>query len=49
MGSLLDPAIANIFMVELESVLIPKLNYHVKNWRPFVDDTLVYTKRGSIE
>ena len=27
-GSPLDPVIANIFMVELESVLVPKLNDH---------------------
>ena len=31
MGSPLGPVIANIFMVELESVLVPKLNDHVKN------------------
>ena len=31
MGSPLGPVLANIFMVELESVLVPKLNDHVKN------------------
>ena len=36
-------------MVELESVLVPKLKDHVKKWRRFVDDTFVYVKRGSIE
>ena len=30
MGSPLGPVIANIFMVELESVSVPKLNEHVK-------------------
>ena len=30
MGSPLGPVLANIFMAELESVLVPKLNYHVK-------------------
>ena len=49
MGSPLGPVLANIFMVELESVLVSKLNDHVKNWRRFVDDTFVYVKRGSIE
>ena len=49
MGSPLGPVIANIFMVELESVLVPKLNDHGKKWRRFVDDIFVYTKRGSIE
>ena len=32
-------------MVELESVLVPKLNDYVKKWRRFVDDRI---KRGSI-
>ena len=37
-------------MVELKSVLVPKLNDHVKNyWIRFVDDTFVYVKRGLIE
>ena len=49
MGSPLNPAIVNIFMVEFENVLIAKLNDHVKNWRPFVDDTFVNVKRGSTE
>ena len=49
MGSPLGPVIANIFMVELESVLASKLNDHVKKRRRFVDDTFVYVKRGSIE
>ena len=30
-ASLLGPVLANIFMVELEGVLVPKLNDHVKN------------------
>ena len=50
MGSPLGPVMANIFMVELKSVLVPKLNDHVKNyWIRFVDDTFVYFKRGLIE
>ena len=49
MGSPLGPIIANIFMVELESVLVPKLKDHVKKWRHFVDETFVYVKRRSIE
>ena len=43
MGSPLGPILANIFMVKLENVLVPKLNDHLK------DDTFVYVKRGSIE
>ena len=49
MGSPLGPVLANIFMVELESVLFPKLNDHVKDWRRFVDDTFVYLNLGSTE
>ena len=49
LGAPLGPVLANVFMVELESLLVPKLNDHVKNWRRFVDDTIVYVKRGSIE
>ena len=49
MDSPLRPVIANIFMVELESVLIPKLINHVKNWRRLVNETFAYVKRGSIE
>ena len=30
MGSPLGPLIINIFMIELESILVPKLNHHVK-------------------
>ena len=49
MGSPLGLVIANIFMLEFESVLVPKLNDHVKKWRRFVDDTFVYVKYGLIE
>ena len=49
MDSPLGPIIANLFMVELESVLVPKLKDHVKEWRRLVDDTFVHVKRGSIE
>ena len=49
MGSPLGPLLANIFMVELENVLVPKLNDYVKKWRRFVDDTFVYIKHGSTE
>ena len=50
MGSPLGPVIANTFMVEPESVLVPKLNMS-KNGATcrFVDDTFVYVKQGSTE
>ena len=49
MGSPLGPVIANIFMVELETTLVPKLEDHVQKWRRFVDDTFAYVKIGSVE
>ena len=44
MGSLLGPVLANIFMVELETSLIPNLNDKVKLWARFADDTYCFTK-----
>ena len=49
MVSPLGLLIANIFMVELESLLVHKLNDHVKKWRRFMNDNFVYVKRGSAE
>ena len=49
MGSPLGPVVANIFMVELETTLVPKLEDLVQKWRSFVNDTYVYVKIGSVE
>ena len=46
MGSPLGPVLANILMVELEGVLVPNLNDHVKKWRCFVDDSFLCVKCG---
>lgn len=43
------PVTAATFMVERESILIPKLNDHVEKWRRFVDDAFVCVKLDSIE
>ena len=41
MGSPLGgPVLANSFIVELEKIIIPKLEKEVKLWRRFVDDTI---------
>ena len=48
-GFNIGPSNSQHIMVELESVLVPKLNNHVKRCRPFVDDTFVYIKGVSIE
>ena len=49
MGSPLGPVMANIFMVELETTLVSKLEHPVQKWRRFVNNTLVYVKIGSVE
>ena len=44
MGSPLGPVLENIFMVELEKILMPKLDKEVTLWRRFVDDTICFLK-----
>ena len=44
MGSPLGPVLANIFMVELETSVIPNLNDKIKLWKRFVDDTFFFSK-----
>ena len=39
-----DGTLANVFMVELENTLVPRLHQHVKKWRHYVDDTFAYVK-----
>ena len=43
----LGPVIANTFMVELETTLVPKLEDHAQKRIPFVDDTFAFVKIGS--
>ena len=40
-GSPLGPVVANIFIIELESVLAPNFNYHVKIRSRFVGNTFI--------
>ena len=47
MGSPLGPVIAGIFMVELETCLVPTLENCITFWRRFVDDTFCIIKRGT--
>ena len=49
MDSPLGPILANVFMVELENTLAPRLHRHVKKWRRYVDDTFAYVKNESID
>ena len=43
----LGPVIANTFMVELETTLVPKLEDHAQKRIRFVDDTFAFVKIGS--
>ena len=48
MGSPLDPVLAGIMMVELESTMVQKLNNHISFWKRSVDDTFTVVKEKSI-
>ena len=39
MGSPLALVLAGIFMVELETAVLPKLWQHIQFWKGYVDDT----------
>ena len=39
MSSPLGPVLANIFMIELETSVIPNLSNKLKLWKRFADDT----------
>ena len=49
MSSPLSPVLVNIFMVELETSVIPKLGNKVKLWKRFVDDTCCLTRSEYID
>ena len=49
MGNPLGPVIANIFMVELETRLVPTLNEILPEWNRYVDDTLTFVKKGKLD
>jgi len=49
MGSPLGPVLANIFMVHLETSMIPQLSDKMSSWFRYVDDTFTIIKDGAIE
>ena len=42
MGPPLDPVLANIFMTELEIIMIVLLGNYLQNWKQFVYDTFTF-------
>ena len=46
MGSPLGPVLAGIFMVELETTIVPTLTEYLLFWKRYVDDTLCFVKKG---
>ena len=48
MGNPLGPVIANIFMVELENILVPTLSDVLVKWQRYVDDTIAFVKVGEV-
>ena len=49
MGFLSAPALVGIFMVELETRIIPTAANSVSYWRRYVYDRLVFIKKGCLE
>ena len=48
MSSPLDPVLSDIFMIELETFLLPVLTDCIQFWKRYVDDTLCFIKVGSV-
>ena len=48
MGSPLGPVLSDIFMVELETSLLPELTDYIQFWKRYVDDTICFIKVGSV-
>ena len=49
MGSPLGPLLANIFVVELETSIIPNLSNKVKLWKRFFDNTYCLARSEYID
>ena len=49
MGSLLEPVLVNMFMVELERTIIPSLSDKIKLWKRYVDETIDFFKTEEIK
>ena len=49
MGSPLGPVLAGIFMVELETRIMPTVTDNISHWRRYEDDTFLFIKKGYVE
>ena len=49
MGSPLGPALARIFMVDLERSSVPLLTAEFSFWKRYVDDTITFVKIGTVD
>ena len=47
-GSPLGPILAGIFMVKLETTIVPTLDKILLKWKRYVDDTFCFVKIGSV-
>ena len=49
MGSPLGSVLADIFVIELENLLLPKLTKYIRFWKRYVNDTIYFVKIGTTE
>ena len=49
MGSPLGPVLAGVYMVELETKLIPSMIEYMLPWKRYVDDTITAVREDSVE
>ena len=49
MGSPFRPVLANMFLIELERIIIPSISDKIKLWERYVDDTVAFVKIDEIK
>ena len=49
LGSPFGPLLANIFMILLEDNTLPKLEFYLRNWKRYVDDTFAHVLLNMID
>ena len=47
MGFILGPILEKIFLVELENIIIPRLENEIKKWKGYVGETICFAKVDS--